>query len=69
MWPGPGGCKGGLMDSIVSVYALAVYVLVKCPNECPGPLGGFEDILWSSIQFEGRYGSSPLKVEVSVYCM
>ena len=37
------GCP---MDKGVTVNPLAVSILLKSPDECPGPLRGFEGIVW-----------------------
>ena len=55
MWPWQ--MSGIPMSKSVMGNSLAVSILLSSLDECPGPLRGFEGIVWDSIQHEGGHSS------------
>lgn len=56
----PGGCYGGTMDSIVrSFHGLYVYWCLGWMRG-PGPSSRLESVVWSSVLYEQKKGSSPV---------
>jgi hypothetical protein len=50
------GCH---MDKVVLGNPLTVSILSSNPDDCPGPLGGFEVVIRGSIHHEGGHSSPP----------